>query len=274
LISTNLRPFLENKGHVVDVTSRNISSGNIHYDISRVAKSIFPDIDNYDCIVFLAAISGEKDCKKNLDYTNLINVIAPCKFLEECIKKEKHFIFISSSSIFDEIISFHLEDSNFNPKGVYASSKYEAEKCLLGHNNNKFLTILRLTKVLDYNSGIISDWVKRINKNQFIYAFSDIFISPISVKKVIAVLEEIINSNLTGVINFGGADEITYSNLSLILTDNFPSSKKLIKIIKARDSSEFDFIQTRSSIETSQILIKRKLLPEPSSDLMKNLLNV
>jgi len=269
----NLRPFLENKGYVVDVTSKSISYGNVPYDISSAAKSIFPNIDNYDCIVFLAAISGEKDCKKNLDYTNLINVIAPCKFLEECIKKEKHFIFISSSSIFDERISFHKEDSHFNPKGIYASSKYEAEKCLLGHKN-EFLTILRLTKVLDYNSGIISDWIKRINRNQFIYAFSDIFISPVSVKKVIAVLEEIIHDNLTGVLNFGGADEITYSNFISILSDNFPTSKNLVKIIRARDSSEFDFIQTRSSIETSRILIKRNLLPETSSELIKNLLNV
>jgi nucleoside-diphosphate-sugar epimerase len=106
------------------------------WDIARALES------RPIAIVHLAAIVGEKACKK-LDWDTVVsvNLDATLKLVKRC-KREgiPHFIFASTCSNYGVADGMLAEDAELKPLSIYAETKVMAESAVLNHNSNGFAT--------------------------------------------------------------------------------------------------------------------------------------
>jgi nucleoside-diphosphate-sugar epimerase len=109
----------------------------------------------YDCVIHCAALTEQKNINSNKIYKQT-NIEFTTKLAEHCvIAGVKKFIFLSSVSVlgnYTYIKPFKYSDKT-NPSGVYAQSKYDAEKKLLEINAKTSLEVIIIRPPLVYGKG-------------------------------------------------------------------------------------------------------------------------
>jgi nucleoside-diphosphate-sugar epimerase len=106
-----------------------------YYGDIRNTKQLELIQQEYDEIIWLAAIVGDGACAQDPELTREINVLA----LDQFIKKTKRrVIFTSTCSVYGSQEGLLTEDSSTNPLSVYATTKLEAEKIVLDNNGLAF----------------------------------------------------------------------------------------------------------------------------------------
>jgi nucleoside-diphosphate-sugar epimerase len=105
----------------------------------RDEKTIREVLNGINVVVHLAAIVGEPACNREPKDAFEINQVATINLFDKSReRKVTRFIFSSTCSNYGLFEGVATEDSPVNPTSIYASTKIEAEKYLLGH---KSLTI-------------------------------------------------------------------------------------------------------------------------------------
>ncbi len=126
----------------------------IHMDLSNIELFDFNEIKCNSRLLFLSAISSPDLCEAEPESAWLINVTNTSKFIEKLISKNVSILFASSDVIYGPSTGTpHTEYSNFNPKGVYAKSKYEIERLFSGRSN---FYSMRLSYITGPNDKFIS----------------------------------------------------------------------------------------------------------------------
>jgi nucleoside-diphosphate-sugar epimerase len=113
-------------------------------------------LTGYDCVIHCAGMAEQKK-KIYDDYYNKLNTEFTKKLAEQCaITGVKKFIFLSSISVLGDCTDnnkcFTYSDKA-NPLGVYAKSKYEAEKKLLEINAKTSLEVIIIRPPIVYGMG-------------------------------------------------------------------------------------------------------------------------
>lgn len=121
-----------------------------HGDI-RNKKQVKDALKNIDCVVHLAALVGDPACKVDPKETEEIN-FKGTKMLYDLSKSAniKRFIHFSTCSNYgiSKVKKPATEESSLNPISLYAKTKVDAEKYVLGQSGNKFsICVLRLATV-------------------------------------------------------------------------------------------------------------------------------
>lgn len=109
------------------------------YGDVRDYKKLLPIINNFDAVVWLAAIVGDEACAVEPYYTRLINVDS-VGWLAENYKGK--IIFTSTCSVYGANHQVADESAELNPLSLYAETKAEAEKLIV--NKHKNYLIFRL----------------------------------------------------------------------------------------------------------------------------------
>lgn len=105
----------------------------IHGDI-RDTKKLGSIINNYDSVIWLAALVGDGACAVNPEETVSINE-EPVKWL--CENFNGRIVFTSTCSVYGANRDKNLtEESPTNPLSIYAGTKLNAEKHLLDRGNS------------------------------------------------------------------------------------------------------------------------------------------
>jgi dTDP-4-dehydrorhamnose reductase len=180
------RQFLEVfKSRYKDVRTLNRSDGNLldFKFVSDFVESIDPDI-----IVHCIADTNLKRCETDRENTLLLH----CGLTDCLASHTSRFIYISS-------------DSTMNPVNFYAKTKYLGEKITCFNNPNS--VILR-TNIYGFNSSSgnsLVEWaLNSFKKAETINGFSDVMFNAIYTKQLVDTAYDIINSDVTGIIDVGG----------------------------------------------------------------------
>jgi len=133
--------ILLNKGHDVTVYD------NLLYETRflKPCKFIYGDIrdtdklvsihDDFDSIIWLAAIVGEGACDHDKALTREVNVNSLKRFLD---RTERPIVFTSTCSVYGATDDLVNEESPTNPLSLYAAVKLEAEKFVSDNNGTVF----------------------------------------------------------------------------------------------------------------------------------------
>ena len=113
-------------------------------------------LTGYDCVIHCAGIAEQKNIIFN-DIYKQINTDFTTKLAEQCvIAGVKKFIFLSSITVlgnFTDYNKYFTQSDKANPSGVYAKSKYEAEKKLLEINAKTSLEVIIIRPPIVYGLG-------------------------------------------------------------------------------------------------------------------------
>ena len=160
-----------------------------------------------------------KSIKKIINYLNKLD-------------KKTHFIFISTSHVYNYSNTKLKETSLTNPKNTYAKVKLKSENYI--KRNYKNYTILRLFNVYGPNQSknyFITDMKDKIKKGKIINLDKSIR-DFIHVSEVSKVIEFIINKDINGTLNVGSGKEYSLINIVKYLSNKL--KKKPILVTKSK----------------------------------------
>ncbi|MDA9626926.1 SDR family oxidoreductase, partial [Candidatus Pelagibacter sp.] len=235
---------------------------NLLYEESfrKDCKFIFGDIrdtnfyrsklNNFDCIVWLAALVGDGACSINPDLTDGINF----QTLKKLIKiYKKRIIFISTCSVYGAQNGLLSEKSDVNPLSHYASSKLKCEE-ILQKSNSIIFRLGTLFGVSDNYSRIRMDLVvntlsaKAFFEKKMSVFGGDQFRPILHVKDVARAIEIGIRSKKKGIYN------LSLKNMRIIEIANaigkhFKNSKIIKTKIKFQDARNYKVKNNKASKE-------------------------
>ncbi len=199
-------------------------------------------INNFDLVIWLAALVGDGACAINPKLTHEIN----SNSVENLCKNFKgKIIFISTCSIYGFNNKIIDEDGEKQPLSIYASSKLKAEKYIINRNDN--FQIIRLGTVFgmgDLFSRIRLDLVVNIltlkasNKEPLTVYGGNQFRPLVHVKDVSEFIFHSINKNEKGIFN------LSYKNYQIVdiakkIKSNFQDCEIILSKEMFQDSRNY-----------------------------------
>lgn len=229
-IGSHLYNYLETRGYSCYGTIRNknidkncISSNLIQFNLLEDSNRIL-SLHEFSWCIIVASESSIKYCEENPIETSIINVERIIDLIDKCAGSKISFIYISSNEVFDGKSQFRMVNEIPNPATRYGAQKFLVEDYIQS-NCNDLGVILRITKIISKTTPIILKWNRSLSNGKKIVAYTDKFISPVSIYHVCKVIASIIRQRQYGLFQLGGASEISYFDFAL---QHYGDYKKII----------------------------------------------
>jgi len=214
-----------------DININNINDTNISYEVLDItnSKNIKSIVSKYnpDIIINLASFTDVDGCELNPEKAHLINTKSVELVLENF---DGQFIHISTDYVFDGLNGPYSERDSTNPLNVYGDTKLEAEMVLQDSSLN--WCILRTNVLFDYFQGTSAsflNWViDSLQSSKTINIVNDQWNNPTWTQNFAEIIELVINKNVKGIYNYGGADYLNRYEFAKIIADVYDLDKSLI----------------------------------------------
>lgn len=223
--------------------SSNFQKGYLHLNLLEdLSKN---DFSRYSKVIICAGVAG-KSAEQNQDIARLINIDGTVKLIDKIHELGGTITFISSSAVFSSEQQSSNENNTPNPQTIYGKQKREIEEYLLHPSLNKFNpTIIRPTKVLSGNRGLIKTWLeeKTFTTNKAVK------LSPISDKFLAKVITNIQIEKKCGVFHVSGLEILDFEQFAekLILRTNMvPKNRKRFEDFSQSPNSAYHLTTTHN----------------------------
>ncbi|WP_415714088.1 sugar nucleotide-binding protein [Maridesulfovibrio sp.] len=194
----------EKSGHETFQTSRK-NSQLLYLDLKEELK--FTDLPDTDWAVIAAGISGYKECAEN-QHSRKVNVERTIELCRALLARGTKILFPSSTAVFDGETPSPAPDTNPCPSTEYGHQKTEVENFLRTYP--KQTAIVRLTKLLERNTPLITGWLENLAAGRQITPFKDLTIAPVHFEDAALACCRIMENNGSGIFHCSGPQEISY----------------------------------------------------------------
>jgi dTDP-4-dehydrorhamnose reductase len=226
LLGSSLIPHLRLCGHEVLGNARN-GEGDAQVEltdatqVNTVFSKIMPDV-----IVNLAALTNVDECERNPQYAYQANV----RIVENLSKWMQgngnacHLVQISTDQVYDGFGS-HAED-DITLSNVYGFSKYAGELVAATVSSTIVRTNFFGPSQCPARSSL-TDWlVQSLKQGESITVFDDVRFSPLSLRRLVEILEQLIVRKQQGVFNLGSREGMSKADFAFTLAEVLGLSNK------------------------------------------------
>jgi dTDP-4-dehydrorhamnose reductase len=138
------------------------------------------------------------------------------------------------------------------PRSLYGRLKAEAEAHLLALGSR--VSVLRLTKVVKPNAGLLSDWIRTLGEGGRVRAFDDHRFSPLTVTHVVDALTALVEIGEGGIYHVSGAQDLSYAEAARFLARQIGVPDQLVEALRAVESGLFeDDLTPFTSLATTRL---------------------
>lgn len=241
LVGSGLVREFEEKGTAVWQTTRNkghVLGKRIFLDLSGEFNEGLLPTEIFNVVVICAGVTSIKACKSDPVSTRQINVINIIKIAKYFAARNSFVIFLSTNSVFDGDQPFAKTFWPVNPQTEYGKQKAETEQELLNSLGQQ-ISIVRFSKILSPSMPILEDWIIKLQKKDFIYPFSDMFMAPVTLKFATDVLRTIVDNKYPGIIHVSASQDFSYLQAAQYIAYKTGSNNNLIIPRSYKDSEVF-----------------------------------
>lgn len=260
-IGHELNRFLAATGHDVIATTRHrdrVDSTTLFLDMAE-SQTALPRVD---VAVICAAITRFSDCRNFPEVARRVNVTAPVALSRELASRGTRTLLLSTSAVFDCLSPHVKENHRAAPRSVYGRLKAEAEVGVLALGNKT--TVLRLTKILRCNSGVMTQWISDLRRGETIQAFADHRLCPITLNDALEAIGAIIEHGESGVYQVSGAADISFEEAARHLAARIGvPAQRVIAAKAAANGLPIDEITPFTSLDTSRLSALTGYVPLP-----------
>lgn len=204
-------------------------------DLANPIVNVFPKPFLNDCsggtAFILAAETSIDVCARDPEISHAINVQGTERLARFLIDHGMRVVFLSTNLVFDGSIPHRNAGDLPCPQTAYGMQKAEAEKRLLALSNKTL--IVRLTKVFHKEHTLLKTWRDSLKANELIHPFSDMLVAPVSLDYVVNILRLLVDSDVTGVVQLSGPEEVTYADIAVQLAKVLGASQGLVQPVKS-----------------------------------------
>ncbi len=219
-------------------------------DLEQI-KSTFTNFKP-DVIINLASFTDVDGCELNPEKAYLLNTKS-VEMLSDNFNGQ--FIQISSDYVFDGYNGPYSEDDDTNPLSVYGKTKLESEKVL--QDSRIDWCLLRTNVLFDYYNSTEASFVKwvidSLKSNKSINVVDDQWNNPTWTQSLAEIIELVINKNVKGLYNYGGADYLNRFEFAKIIADIFNLDKALISPISTNSLNQAASRPLMGGLKTEKI---------------------
>src|SRR4029077_19035936 len=224
-IGGKLTAVLLARGHRVIGTTRNtrnIKNQNVIF--LDLALNDQPALPEAEVAVVCAAMARFEECHNQPELAYRVNVEAPVAIANQLVPRGTRVLLLSTSAVFDCYEPLRKADSIRAPRSVYGQLKKEAENRLL--DKGQWTAVLRLTKVLNPDAGILIKWIDDLAAGRKVRAFEDHGFCPVPLSAAVDAVAAIIACGGSGIFQLSGANDISYAEAALHLASRLHRSPK------------------------------------------------
>ena len=252
-IGRELKRYLLAAGHDVIATTRRRDREcpttfflNMAEDLSEI------ELPRVNTAVICAAITRFSDCRNFPELARRVNVEAPISLSKKLVARGTRVLLLSTAAVFDCLSPNAKGNDRRAPRSVYGRLKAEAEESMLdlGHS----ATVLRLTKVLLADQGVLARWIDDLRDGQTIRAFTDHRLSPITLDDTLKAIGAITEHTDGGVYQLSGGTDISFEEAARHLAARVGTSQQKVIGVKAADNGvPSDEITPYTSLDTDRL---------------------
>lgn len=246
-LAKNFSSFLKKKKIKFLKTSRRKKNKNF-MDLTNVEKFKFPA--NISSAIIFSYQNNITYCEENFRDAYLINVKNMLKLIKKLLSRKIFVLFISTNLVFDNSKKKRLEYTTTKPITNYGKMKsiceHEIKKYCEKNKLNNYYSILRISKVLSYNTNPIKMWTQNIKKKKVVSIPNDIYCCPIDINSLNQTMYKIVRNFYNGIFHLSGLKEYTYYDLARKMF----GTKKNLKFFKPINSKQLSKNIYNSKIKT------------------------
>jgi dTDP-4-dehydrorhamnose reductase len=177
--------------------------------------------------VICAATTGLQECENDPRGTAAINVKATISLAGLLAERGMQIVFLSSSRVFPPHFEYPSEATPPEPVTEYGRQKLAVEKHLLSHLPSA--KIIRLAKVVSPSLPLLGIWSRSLDRRETVNAFSDLFLSPVSLPEAAnAILKIAVSFPSPGIFHISATDAISYRDLARSLAVRLNANPDLV----------------------------------------------
>ena len=210
-IGQHLASYYNAQGHEVTIAGRDRLRCTVHLDLSSAMIAELTELPFVDLAIMAAGRTGFAAVGSDSVQSEQINVANTIRLLDKLCRRNPT-IFLSTSAVFDGTVAFPDEDAAPNPDSVYAGQKLVVEHYLQSTFPSSAL-IVRLTKVMRLDVGLLAGWHSNLMAGSPVYPFSDFLLAPISPDYLAESLLLLAHASARGVYHLSGERDISYGML-------------------------------------------------------------
>lgn len=225
-------------------------------------------------VYFCAAITSIHECESQAAASYDVNVVKTVELMKRLVETGAFVVWLSSNTVFDGQLPHMDEVSECTPSTNYGRQKSKVEQEVMsspemcGH-----VAIVRLSKVLSPVQGIAADFMRRLQAGEQVEAFSDLYLSPVSLAYVCRGLQQIAQSQMPGIFHLSGEAELSYADFALSLADHLGVARDLVRPVESAARTDVSVLYrprhpALRMTRTTQLL---GLQPEPIASTLNQL---
>jgi dTDP-4-dehydrorhamnose reductase len=202
-------------------------------------------------VYICAAISQIDACERDPTESAQVNTEGPITIARRCAESGAFVVFLSTSQVFDGATPRCRPEDSPSPLTTYGRQKALAEAGIgaLGSQS----AIVRLTKVLPPDSGLLGGWIDALQAGDVIRPFSDLVFAPVTIDFAVGILLHIGERRLPGIFHASATHDISYEQAALHLCRRIGADEGLIEPSLAAEVRPEMVRQEHSSLDPSSL---------------------
>ena len=247
----------------------------IFLDLRDISEFKIPN-DVKNCLIIGGPVSysqsneGEKFVK-DIHEKQIPNLVS------RLLKKDIYTVYVSSNMVLGKLCKDRSEKAFPMPNINYGKMKYLCEKMILDKSNqlnkkNK-IAILRLTKNISHDTSPFRDWIINYRLSKKIYAFNDLYISPINYESSANVLMKLIELQEPGIFHFSGECDKNYFEICCEINKILESqNRKQLRVVSVKSFEKGINLEDTGNItrlDMKRSTAKLDILPMTINDISK-----
>jgi len=220
-------------GNKIFTTSRKkLIKSSIHHKYFDLQNENYFELLDWakpEVVIHFAANTNLEECEQSLDNAILINSMPIKKIIAS--RYVKKIIYISTDSIYGDIISSALETDVPSPINAYGKSKLLGEEFLI--NSGKKYCIIRCTPIginkIYRNNNLMTWIINKIKQKEIIALYENSYFSPVSSSYLLNEIDFCLKNSIEGVFNLSGNFSMSKLEFGICLMKIFDGNKKMIE---------------------------------------------
>ena len=248
-IGAALARSLGRRGHgVITTTRRTQGAGDGSFFLDLAGQ--LPDLPEVDVAVICAAVARLEECRREPELARRVNVTAPLELGRSLRRAGARVILLSTAAVFEGNNAHLGESEKPMPRSAYGLLKAEAEARLL--DLGALASVLRLTKVVKPNAGILSEWIVQLGDSKTVRALSDRRLCPLTVAHAVDAVMALIENGEGGIYHASGAADVSYADAARFIARRIGVANDRVEAVRAVDESEVELMPF-TSLATSRL---------------------
>ncbi len=236
---------------------------NIDYSSEdKIAKEL--DLSSIDVVVNTIGLTSVEQCELNQDLAFRLNANLPGLVAKACLMSNTKLIHISTDHFYNNELKMHSEEDKVTLLNVYSKSKYQGEIEVLSNLPSSLICRTNFFGFGPPHRQSFNDWIiDSINSKRHIKLFNDVFITPVSGRRLAKIAHKLSHLNCTGIYNISSDQGISKYDFALLLCKQFNLSEKYIQSGSISDRN--DLVLRPKSMALSNKKMSFKLRDEVST---------